>query len=215
MRRATVAALPLLLGLLLAGCVQTVQERVTPALSQMSPIHRLAVVPFSAGPPFSTEQQAGAPTPDAATAQIAHQLAQTLQQRGVAVVAPGDVGRVLAAAGLPSDADGVSPVTLGRIVHEQLGAGAFLMGKVHRFVEREGRPAGATRPAAVGFRIVLYSAPAGQELWVGTVDERQKPLGANVFDASRYPGHGFRWLSVDELAAWCAAQAADAVPLNP
>jgi hypothetical protein len=210
LRSAAAAALVLLL----AGCVQTVVAQPTPELSQVGPIHKVAIVPFSVGLPFSAAQEPGGPTPASATSQVAHQIAQKLQERDVQVVAPGDVGRILAAAGLASDGAGVAPAALGRLLHQQLGADAFLLGKVHRFVEREGRPAGATRPAAVGFQVALYDAPAGQELWVGTVDERQQPLGANVFDASRYPGHGFRWLSVDELAAWCAGQAAEAIPLN-
>lgn len=219
--------LVLLVGtVMLMGCIQTVKGRPTPELSQVGAIQRVAVLPFSIGPPLSRESagepasgiaersRSGQVSPDAAAKQVGHQVAQSLQQRQVAVVAPADVKRALLAAGLSATGEKVEPAKIGRVVHAQFGADAFLMGEVHRFQEREGRPAGATRPAAVGFQVWLYDAPGGKLLWTGTVDERQKPLSANVFDASRYPGHGFRWLSVDELAAWCAGRAAQAIPLN-
>jgi len=208
------SALAVLLALFALGCVQTVKGRGEPGLADVGPIRRIAVTPFSIGRPLSEVRSAGAPDPEFAGSLIAHQLSEELVARGVAVVPPGDVGNVLRAGGALGAGGRPRPRETARMAASRFQADAVLIGEVTRFEERIGRAAGATRPAAVSFHVVLRAAPSGQRLWSGKFDERQKPLGSNVFDASRYPGKGLRWLTAEELAHWGATQVGGAVPLN-
>jgi len=204
----------MLLACLTLGCVQTVKGRGEAALSDVGPIRRIAVAPFSIGRPLSEVRAEGAPDPAFAASLIAHQLTEELIARGVAVVPPGDVGNVLRAAGALGADGKPQPRETAYLAASRFQADAVLIGEVTRFEQREGRAAGATRPAAVSFHVVLRAAPGGQRLWSGNFDERQKPLGSNVFDASRYPGKGLRWLTAEELAHWGASQVGEAIPLN-
>jgi len=191
-----------------AGCVQTVKGRNLPALEEAGKLERVAVAPFRVGRPFS--ELASPEQARVAAALVSRHFAEGLMRRKVRVVPPGDVERVLG--GMLS---GEAPVPeLARRVAQEFGANALVLGTVSRFVEREGRPAGATRAAWVAFHVTLHAAPGGERLWTASFDEHQKPLGQNVLDASRYPGRGLRWLTAGELARWGAGQVAEAMPLG-
>ena len=96
----------------------------------------------------------------------------------------------------------------------EFGADAVLFGVLTRWEEREGTGAGAMHAAAVGFEVLLRSAPSGERLWSGYFDHRQQPLGENLLVTSRYPGGGTRWLSAPELARWGAGEVARRIPLH-
>lgn len=157
---------------------------------------------------------------------VAHQLAEALARRGVPVVAPSDVARFFAKSAQselvaldapphPSASGGPRPpLEVARLLAAEFGADAVLFGVLTRWEEREGTGAGAMHAAAVGFEVLLRSAPGGERLWSGNFDHRQKSLGENLLVASRYPGGGTRWLSAPELARWGAGEVARRIPLH-
>lgn len=106
------------------------------------------------------------------------------------------------------------PLEVARLLAAEFGADAVLFGVLTRWEERRGTGAGAMHAAAVGFEVLLRSAPGGERLWSGNFDHRQKPLGENLLVASRYPGGGTRWLSAPELARWGAGEVARRIPLH-
>ena len=181
----------------LLACVGTVAEQPYPALAELrTPIHKVAVAPIAARP---EEAAAAAPV-------VAKQLTEALAARGIEVVAPEDVARASAGDSVPE---------LAAAVHQQFGADAVLVGEITRWVEREGEALGTRHPAAVGIRVVLHGAPAGQRLWQGEFDRTQQPLSENVLLTPRYPGGGTRWLTADEFAHFAADELAGAMPLTP
>jgi hypothetical protein len=200
LRRACVLALAFVAAAT-AGCVATVNDRRFPALDQQrAPIRRIAVAPFAARPEGARES----------AAVVARQVTEALVDRGVEVVAPEDVGRIVG---------GVDPATgtpeLAALVAREFGAEALLLGEITRWVERGGGAAGTQRPAAVGVHVELHAAPGGELLWEGEFDHTQQPLTENVLITPRYPGGGTRWLTAEEFAQFAAHELAAALPLTP
>ena len=187
--------LRLAFALVMLGCAGTVSERPYPALSERrEPIRKIAVAPIAARP---EEAAAAAPL-------VARHLAQALALRGVEVIPPEEVAHVDSGAGVAE---------LAAAVARQFGADAVLVGEITRWVEREGEALGSQRPAAVGLRVVLHGAPAGERLWQGEFDRTQQSLLENVLLTPRYPGGGTRWLTADEFAHFAADELATAIPV--
>lgn len=179
------------------GCVGTVSEQPFPALAERrAPIRKVAVAPIAMRP-----EQAAAAAP-----LVARHLAEALATRGIEVVPPEDVAHLDTGAGVPE---------LAAAVARQFGADALLVGEITRWVEREGEALGSQHPAAVGIRVVLHGAPAGERLWQGEFDRTQQALLENVLLTPRYPGGGTRWLTADEFAHFAAHELSAAVPLAP
>jgi hypothetical protein len=198
------AALAALVALL--ACADSVQVMQSPAQGQSLALGRLAVAPFGA------VERPGSPAlrTDAAPL-VAGYVAEAFGARGLDVVAPTDVAQGL---GLYEAAPGArDPRQVAQAAHQKFGAQSVALGRVARFRERAGEALGSTSPASASFEVKLYAAPAGNLLWAGVFDETQVALGANVLQASRYPGGGTRWLTVEELARWGAGQLATRVPL--
>jgi hypothetical protein len=204
--RSRVGAAVLLLALIGSACTETVLTQPRPELAELrAPLRRIAVVPFSASALHRVEETG---PPASVTAQlVARYVAEALEARGVEVVAPDDVAAMLAGA------QGDQPVA--RRLRDERGADAIVRGEVTRWEPREGEAYGSFRPAAVGFRVTLQSAPAGRTLWSAEFDERQQALSENVLRAGQYPGGGSRWLTAEELARWGAQQIVRALPLGP
>ena len=187
--------LRLAFALVMLACAGTVSERPYPALSERrEPIRKIAVAPIAARP---EEAAAAAPL-------VARHLAQALALRGVEVIPPEEVAHVDSGAGVAE---------LAAAVARQFGADAVLVGEITRWVEREGEALGSQRPAAVGLRVVLHGAPAGERLWQGEFDRTQQSLLENVLLTPRYPGGGTRWLTADEFAHFAADELATAIPV--
>jgi len=200
-------AFALLLGLA-AGCASPVVEahvhEIRPGAWQ-----RLVVTPFQASLGQSIDTAAARPeTLEAADAavQLARQVSEAFGAAGFDVVPASDLTRAYAALGetLPL---GDAPALAARAARE-FGATAVLLGSLHRYRAREGGELGATRPASVGFTLVVHAAPGGEELWSARFDHRQRALSEDVFGAPRYPGGGTRWLSAAELSRWGAENVA-------
>ncbi len=207
-----------ILGLLILGTALVAAScQPPPVKGQAHPglrdhvITKVAIVPLKVSPRIPLPDPSAGTTPNVAATIVAHQLTEALAERGIAVVAPSDMGRALSLAG--EDPTTASIPTVARVAQAEFGADAVLTGALIRWVERGGSAGGAAAPAAAGFEIVLRAAPGGQKLWSATFDERQKPLGENVLVTSQYPGGGTRWLTAEELARWGAGRLVAAMPL--
>ncbi len=175
---------------------------------------KLAVAPFVLAPSLAAAKPGAGTTPEVAAQLVAHQLAEALVARGFEVVAPSDVERALQHMdeALSETAEHSKPSLIARLVAQEFGADALLLGTLTRWVPREGGEYGAAKPAAVGFDVTLRRAPDARRLWSGAFDERQKPAGENVFVTRQYPGGGLRWLSAEELARWGVGRLVRAMP---
>jgi hypothetical protein len=163
-------------------------------------LDRVAVAPFRA-----REAPAGAvgAAQPADALLVARFVGEALSQRGLVVIPPGDLERVLVA-----DAARFDPAEAAFTAAREFGATSVLMGEVLRY--REGAAeSGEGRGASVAFSLSLYDAPSARRLWSARFDETQQPLSANVLERPSYPGHGTRWLAASELARWGADVMAD------
>jgi hypothetical protein len=199
-----------LFGMLLVGvaCQTPVTSSTRPALAERGPLRLVAVAPLRLSQRLQT--RTGPSVDPALMAELlAHQMAETLEQRGVRVVPPEDVRSAVPAGDLSE------PPQLARQVSAAFGADAVLTGELLRVQQRSGEAAGSRDPAGVGFEVILYGAPDGRELWRAQFDQTQKAWGENVFQTLRYPGGGMRWLTAEELARWGAREVVRAVPVGP
>jgi hypothetical protein len=162
-------------------------------------LSRVAVMPFASS---LSDRAAGSAS---AANQVAVALGEALADAGVEVVAPGEIEAAVAARGesVPS----ANPDAAVRLAAE-LDATAVVIGRLTRFRDRVGSAAGATVSASVAFEVLVHDVASGRWLWTGRFDETQLSLSADVLRARRLPGGGTRWLTVQELAAWGAAETA-------
>ena len=172
----------------------------------------VAVFPFAEGMRLSLSLEPGGVSPAEAAALVSRFVVDALRGEAIRVISPGDVE--VAFKSLDRLAPRADAVLAARVAARKFGASAVVMGEVVRYRERVGKSLGAQRPASVGFRFTLYSAPTGQRIWSVRFDETQQTLSAAPLRAYRYPGAGTRWLSAGELARWGAAQALSAVPAS-
>jgi TolB-like protein len=171
---------------------------------------KLAVMPFYPAPELGRGLAPGSPLSAADAADtVGAYVTDALKSRGFAVVAPNDMLSAFVAQGRPVPR--LDAREAGAVAAREFGATAVLLGKVYRYRDREGQAYGAQHPASVGYEVTLFDAQNGQRLWTSRFDETQQPLGANVFNAQRYPGGGTRWLTAAELARWGADGTAQAL----
>ena len=201
MKRGLGTALVLWAGAATLGCVGTVVEQSFPALAERrTPIRRIAVAPLLARP-----EAAGSEAPV-----VARYLVDAFAARGFEVIPPEEVGRVSEALG---PASGLPE--LAATLQREFGADAVLVGKLTRWVAREGGAAGSQRPASVGLQVDLYDVSGARRLWRGEFDHTQQSLLSNVLVTPRYPGGGTRWLTAEEFAQFGASELAAALPVVP
>lgn len=172
----------------------------------------VAVFPFAESTRLSLSLEPGGVSPEEAAAQVSRFVVEALGGEAIRVISPADVEVAFGSLGM--QAPRADAVLAARVAARNFGASAVVMGEVQRYRERVGKALGAQRPASVGFRFTLYSAPTGQRIWSVRFDETQQTLSAAPFRAYRYPGAGTRWLSAGELARWGVAQALSAVPAS-
>jgi len=177
---------------------------------------RLVVVPFAvpAGGPLVAGTSAGTVTDEAdAAAKITRVVTEAFLAEGFEAVPASDLTRSYAVQGRPVPYGDIP--ALARRAAEGFGASSVLLGRLHRYREREGGEYGAVHPAAVGFELSIHAAPDGEKLWSARFDHTQQAFSAAPFQAWQYPGGGMRWLTAQELARWGAEQAAEQVARLP
>jgi hypothetical protein len=168
---------------------------------------KVAVVPLY--PHVPVPHAPGDPPADAADL-VSRFLTEALAARGIAVVAPSDV--VVAFEGEGHVLPRQDPAAVARLAADRFGATAVLLGRLHRYREREGGAAGATSPASVAFEVELHAAPDAARLFSARFDQTQPSFSADPLTARHYPGGGTRWLSAAELARFGADQLVAALP---
>ncbi len=219
-RWASVLGLVTTLLVFTLGCVESVRQSSHPALRErQKPIQKIAIAPFAVSRRLlDNPDRFGASSAELTGQLLSKHVAEALSRRGAVVVPSADVERALATAGIATDSRAgaearLVPPQVARVVAQEFGVDALLVGELRRWKEREGLAGMSDRGASVGFELTLFDAPTGQRLWSGDFDQTQRPLGDNVLDASRLPGGGSRWLSAEELARWGAQEIAKTVPL--
>lgn len=210
-------ALAAALAALALGCgFDTVRQQTFPAMQEKGGVvvTKVAVLPFGIdgdlerlGPEHTTA------TREEITKQVTRYVSEALAGRGVAVVPADDFHAALVAAAIdPALPESRRPMT--NLAAFQFGANGVLTGVVTRFRDRTGQSLAAANPASVGFRVELLDAPAARRLWSGTFEETQQPINENLFNVSRYPGGGTRWLTGEELAKWGAEEMSKSMPVS-
>jgi len=181
-------------ALVTTACATPIEIQARPGLEgELSP-RRIAVAPFEVAPALRPD--APADVAERFSAYLAHAIAQ----RGQEVVPFSDL--VLAAAAAGKAPGRQSRRDWAQLANQQFGADVLVVGRLDRFRNRSGEAMGSQRPASVAFDIELLAAPSGDPLWRGRFDETQHSLTESVLQASRYPGRGTRWLTVNEFAQW-------------
>ena len=161
-------------------------------------IHRLAVAPLLLG---ESVEATGEPDMPALGDEVSDVLAETLADSTISIIGPDKV-RKFAPEGGPKSARDVE--ALARVVNRRFGATGLVLGRLHRYREREGSAADASAGASVGLEMRVYSAPGARLLWLGRFDHTQTALGPAPEGAAPLPDGGQRWLSAAELAGWGA-----------
>ena len=85
-------------------------------------------------------------------------------------------------------------------VGQELGAEAVVVGKIHRFIDRDGTAYSVKSPASVAFDVFLIRVEDSRVIWSGRFDESQRSLTENLFDISAFMKRGGRWVTAEEMA---------------
>ncbi len=116
------------------------------------------------------------------------------------LVSPGQARGVFSSM-VDSDKDvGMEYVRVLQKVGQTFQADGVLGGTIYRWREREGSPAGVSRPASVAFDLQLVRPADGAILWRDKFDKTQRSLSENLFDAETFVQGKGRWMTSDELA---------------
>jgi hypothetical protein len=207
-------AIPLLcaVALLSSACAQAPTARSETYASGKEArelnISKVAIAPFRVADLYPRTGTRNVPGPEAA-ALVERFVTEALLKRGVRVVPAGDVRTAL---GLTPEMATPPPRIVAQVVNKEFGTPAVAYGTVYRMRERSPEAMGTTSAASVWFEVVVLKAPGGARLWKSSINETQRPLNENVFNAGRYPGGGMRWLSAEELARWGAGELAREFP---
>ena len=200
---------------LLAGCSPPIQESRLSALDSLdTPLKKIAVLPIQQSPDAARPAtRPDSDPPEQPSELLERALRVGLGRRSVVVVSPADVA---AAAGVTLDQlASLDTEKALALAQEHRVADGIVTGGIERFSERRGSDLGVERPASVSFKIELWRANDTAPLWKAAFDETQEPVSENLLNLGRYPGHGTRWLTAEELLRWGADDAASRIPTKP
>ena len=85
-------------------------------------------------------------------------------------------------------------------VGRKLGADAVVVGKIYRFIDRDGTAYSVKSSASVAFDVFLIRIEDGRAVWSGRVDEKQQSLTENLFNIGSFMKRGGRWVTAEEMA---------------
>ncbi len=85
-------------------------------------------------------------------------------------------------------------------VGQELGAEAVVVGKIYRFIDRDGTDYSVKSSASVAFDVFLIRVEDSRPIWSGRFDESQRSLTENLFDISAFMKRGGRWVTAEEMA---------------
>ncbi len=81
-----------------------------------------------------------------------------------------------------------------------LEADAIMVGKVYRFIERDGTQYSAKSAASVAFDIVLIRVIDGSRVWNGHFTETQRSLFEDLFQFKKFFKRKGKWITAEEMA---------------
>jgi len=85
-------------------------------------------------------------------------------------------------------------------VGQELGAEAVVVGKIYRFIDRDGTDYSVRSSASVAFDVFLIRVEDGRVIWSGRFDESQRSLTENLFDIGTFMKRRGRWVTAEEMA---------------
>ena len=113
------------------------------------------------------------------------------------------VANVIDSSRLRPQVSEVSGGKLGAIrqIGKQAQCDAVLMTTLVTFRQRQGGQYAVDLPAAAAFDMQLHQASTGRVLWSASFSETQSSLLDNLFTFGKARSRGFKWITVEELAA--------------
>lgn len=88
-----------------------------------------------------------------------------------------------------------------KVIGENANCNTALVTDVSRFRQRQGGEYATDEAASAAFELRLVQADTGISLWNATFDETQTSLLSNLFAFSKAQSRGFKWITVEQLAA--------------
>ncbi len=197
------------------GCVAFSREMVEQERFSVleAPVATLAVLPFYPDVRLSRSHSPEDASGWEAAGLVTRFVTEAVARMGIVVIPESDVQLAFASQGQVTPR--ADPHTAAVLAAERFGAGGILLGVVDRYRERKGSAYGSFESASIEFEVTLYEAPTGRKIWSGRFNQTQPSLTSNLFTAARYPGGGFRFLTVAELARWGAQLIAEKLPIVP
>ena len=170
-----------------------------PPLPQAGGARSVAVLPFRVtgflDPTgrFVDDPNAAAMPEDLGT-RVAERLNADLTGLGASVV---PLETVLAAT--PVAGAAVYDTKLALRVAREVGAGAAVMGAVHRFVQRQGSALSVESPASVEYQVMVVATDSGIVIGSYLFDFTQQPLAADLTTLPDFVQGGGKWRTREEI----------------
>jgi len=198
-------------ALCLLGCGSRVPAY-TPEPTQPLDIHRVLVVPFKNGAkgydvgtsvrcPICGALFVTGPVEGAADKYMTRQLMAFLKSETEYTLIPPGMAEGVRSRMLSEDIR-ISERDLLVEMGRRLQADAVISGMIYRFRQRIGTVFSVDTPASVAFGIHFIRVADGRLIWVGHLDETQKPLSEDLFKVSTFVKRGGGWLTAEELATF-------------
>jgi hypothetical protein len=141
-----------------------------------------------------TDDPEAAAMPDDLGAYIAQRLNTDLSGLGARVV---PLDAVLEAT--PVAGAALYDTKLALRVAREVGAGAAVMGAVHRFVQRQGSALSVESPASVKYQVMVVAADSGIVIGSYLFDFTQQPLMADLTTLPDFVQGGGKWRRREEI----------------
>lgn len=113
------------------------------------------------------------------------------------------ISRVINPGGLHQQFDEISGGKSGVIkgIGERTGCDTVLVTYLNKFKQRQGGEYAVDAAASTAFDLRLVVTDSGHSLWNATFNETQSSLLSNLFAYGKAKSRGFKWITVEELAA--------------
>jgi hypothetical protein len=99
-----------------------------------------------------------------------------------------------------------------RVIGEKTQCNNVLLTNLSDFTQRLGGEYAADTPASTAFEFRLMEADTGNTLWNAAFNETQTALFNNLFAFGKAKSRGFKWITVEELAAQGVEEKLQACP---
>lgn len=175
------------------------QSAGAPAVPQAGGARNVAVLPFRVGGFLDpagrfVDDPNVEGIPDDLGTHIAERLDTDLTALGATVVPLETVQAATPVAGAA-----LYDTKLALRVARQIGAGAVVMGAVHRFVQRQGSALSVESPASVKYQVMVLAADSGIVVGSYLFDFTQQPLMADLTTLPDFVQGGGKWRTREDI----------------